>query len=203
MALDSCTRKIIYLVIALIILLILVNWYMNSRKPTVNQYQFFDQMAGQATQGDWPYYGVHADHSHGQHSHPSDHPSDHPSSPGHFGPITPIPPAHTPSPAGHNTFTLYYFYQHGCPACDMFDPVWTDLTSTLQNNIGLELRPVDVKDPANHDLSFYFNIKRTPTLIMATPDKYVEYHGRRTRDRIAKFVNDEIANYTRSLISNH
>jgi len=77
-------------------------------------------------------------------------------------------------------YILYYFYSVHCPACTNFIPIWNDLVEKLGKVKNLTTRPVDVSKPENENLAFYYNISYTPTIILVTPNKTLEYSGNRT-----------------------
>lgn len=92
-------------------------------------------------------------------------------------------------------FILYYFYSPGCPHCDNFSPAWEEVFSRLKNVKNLTIRKVDTSKPENENLAFYYNITGSPTVILVTPDKNIEYFGNRSAEDVYQFVTSNLAQY--------
>jgi thiol-disulfide isomerase/thioredoxin len=91
-------------------------------------------------------------------------------------------------------YILYYFYSVHCPACTNFVPIWNQVVEKLGKIKNLTTRPVDVSRPENENLAFYYNVTYTPTIILVTPNKTLEYSGNRTVSDIYNFVMNNISN---------
>uniref|UniRef100_A0A6C0CC89 Thioredoxin domain-containing protein n=1 Tax=viral metagenome TaxID=1070528 RepID=A0A6C0CC89_9ZZZZ len=96
---------------------------------------------------------------------------------------------------GPKNFTLYNFYNPDCVWCKRFMPDWNKLVNDLEDVQDLSLKPIDSSKSENGDLTFYYNIKAFPTVILATPDRHIEYDGNRTSADINKFVRNVITEY--------
>jgi len=90
------------------------------------------------------------------------------------------------------TSTLYYFYSPQCGHCKRFQPTWQELLTHLQKIPNLHTQAIDVTKSENDNIVFYYNITGCPTLILATPQKNVEYTGNRTTTDIYDFVNTHL-----------
>lgn len=84
--------------------------------------------------------------------------------------------------------TLYHFYSPSCPHCINFSPAWDQATEKLAKIPNLSVKKIDGTKPENDNLTFYYDIKGYPTVILATPTKNIEYSGNRTSDDIYQFV---------------
>ena len=87
-----------------------------------------------------------------------------------------------------NLYILYNFYSPKCPHCRNFSPVWKDVTDKLNSNKRLTTRGVDVTIPENEHIVFYYNVSSLPTIILATPDRNIEYTGDRSTNDLINFV---------------
>lgn len=94
-------------------------------------------------------------------------------------------------------FTLYYFHDPKCGGCRKFTPIWNEISARLKSVPGISLRMIDNSKLENETLSFYYNIIRTPTIILVTPDKSIEYNGTRTADNIHQFIITNVQQYTK------
>ena len=63
---------------------------------------------------------------------------------------------------------LYYFYRPGCGYCDMFNPIWFELTSIVSDKI--QCKKINTADAVNRKLTDNFNIDGVPTLIKVYPN---------------------------------
>ena len=95
-----------------------------------------------------------------------------------------------------NPFVLYYFSAPGCGACTNFDPTWDQLVKRLGGVNGLSAQKIDVTKQENENLSFYYSITQTPTIILVTPDRNIEYNGDRNVDELYRFVLGNINQYS-------
>lgn len=91
--------------------------------------------------------------------------------------------------------TFYYFYNPNCQACKNFKSIFDNFLEKIkQGNIsGLTIIVVDVTDNQNDKITGYYNIRRTPTLILATPSRIMEYDGQRTPESIYNFVANNVS----------
>jgi thiol-disulfide isomerase/thioredoxin len=85
-------------------------------------------------------------------------------------------------------FVVYYFYNPSCPACTHFFPSWNKVVNKLKNAPELTFQEVDITKPENENLAFYYNIKKTPTVILVTSQKDIEYSGDRSPDDLYNFI---------------
>jgi len=76
-------------------------------------------------------------------------------------------------------------------------PDWNKLANNFEDIPDLSLKPIDTSLPENGDLTFYYNIKAFPTLILVTPDRHIEYDGNRTVPDINNFVRGVISEYNK------
>ena len=81
--------------------------------------------------------------------------------------------------------TLYYFNNPGCGHCKGFDPMWDQLVTRLDD---IEAKKIDTTDPNNQQLSFYFQVKGTPTIILVTDKGNKTFAGPRTVENLEKFA---------------
>ena len=100
-------------------------------------------------------------------------------------PSAAVGPAVQPPDTPH---VLYNFYTPSCPHCRNFAPAWNDAADRLKNNNAISIRAVDVSNPENENLAFYYNVTQLPTIILSTPDRNIEYTGDRSADDLHKFV---------------
>ena len=99
-------------------------------------------------------------------------------------------------------FILYYFFNPNCGACKKFEPVWQQIVAEFKGVPGIATRAVDITDmtkPENESLSFYYNITQTPTIILATPTKHVEYSGNRSSEDITNFILTNLTDYVQQM----
>lgn len=87
---------------------------------------------------------------------------------------------------------LYYFYNNRCQNCVKFNLIWEELKRRYKNNDTIKLVSIDCLDEKNENLVFYYNIVRTPTLILVTPTKNIEFDGSRSVEKIEKFIDKNI-----------
>jgi len=85
-------------------------------------------------------------------------------------------------------YTLYLFYSPNCGACNAFKSTWSELTEDFKGNNLVQLVPVNADDPANRKLSFYYNIKHVPTLIMKDNKGFTTYDGPRDRQSLINYI---------------
>ena len=95
-------------------------------------------------------------------------------------------------------FILYYFHDPNCGACKNFSPVWNEVASKLTGINNLSIRTIHSTKPENENLSFYYNITGTPTVILVTPDRNIEYTGNRTADDLYNFVINNLKEYAQN-----
>jgi thiol-disulfide isomerase/thioredoxin len=86
---------------------------------------------------------------------------------------------------GGNGKTVYYFRNAGCPHCIKFDEEWNNLKSYLQN---VNLVVIDVNDPSKKDIVFYYGVQGTPTILVITSERNLEYGGPHSAKALADFV---------------
>jgi thiol-disulfide isomerase/thioredoxin len=104
------------------------------------------------------------------------------------------PPTASPVPPTSTPYTLYYFYSPTCKPCAAFSPIWNKIVQTKDYDFSLiTFQAIDVTDPKNEDLIFYYNVKKTPTIIMSTP------YGTEELDdisypRLVKLIHERIKN---------
>lgn len=92
-------------------------------------------------------------------------------------------------------YILYYFYSDKCGPCKSFINTWNDLVRTGTNKFpNVSFQAVDVNDVNNENLLFYYNVTKTPTIILSTPDGAVEYDGNRSREDLVRFVLQHMKN---------
>lgn len=98
-------------------------------------------------------------------------------------------PASREGKQGNNKL-MYYFHNPRCHHCQRFNPVWD---SIAQMDIPFGMRSVNTasQDQAEAELSSYYQIKGTPTLILSTPDGDYEYSGDRSAQSIIDFANQK------------
>ena len=94
-------------------------------------------------------------------------------------------------------FILYYHYNPNCGACKNFTPVWNEISNKLQNIPGISVRAIDSTRPENETLTFYYNITQTPTIILVTPNKNIEYTGDRNAADIYDFIINSLNEHAR------
>jgi len=92
------------------------------------------------------------------------------------------------SPSENTPYTLYNFYSPNCGHSVAFMPAWQQLEKRIANNDTISIKAIDATQPENSDLLFYYNIKGYPTIILKTPQKYLEYSGDRTVEDLHKFI---------------
>lgn len=126
--------------------------------------------------------------------------------------VTPLQPSHPLAPINNNStgpatistdhnngqdapFKLYYFYNPNCGACKRFEPTWRQIASKFNAIPGISAKSIDITNPDNESLSFYYNITRTPTIILVTPTKNAEFSGDRTIDNISNFVVSHVSEF--------
>lgn len=89
-------------------------------------------------------------------------------------------------PSGN--FKLYYFYHPSCGYCKQFKPVWDKLSQLYQSMGSNITQMVDVTQPENENLTFYYSINKYPTIILSSKNKNLEYTGNRSFENINNFV---------------
>lgn len=166
MSIDNCTQQILFLIIGLLVLLLIVNWYSNSRAKAVRRAEYFP-----------------------------------------WNPIipprpTPPPPMPPPMPSPHHNrqkFGLYYFTNPNCPACQRFDPTWERIVAKYGDRYDIDLKKIDISHHQNNHLVELFDVKYTPTIILATKDgdkvvAHVEYASNRnyTYDDVTFFIENHM-----------
>lgn len=96
-------------------------------------------------------------------------------------------------------FILYYFYIPTCGFCKQFTPSWIEVVNKLKNLNIVTLRAIDATKPENETLAFYYNISHSPTVILVTPDKNIEYDGNRDPNDLYNFVVSNINEYSQNI----
>ena len=89
-------------------------------------------------------------------------------------------------------FTLYKFFKDTCVHCNNFKPVWDELAAKMVNNDIINIVEIDVTNPENEQLVFYYNVEGLPTVILVTPNSIVEYPGNRTLQDLENFIESNI-----------
>lgn len=91
-------------------------------------------------------------------------------------------------------YTLYYFYSPYCVYCKQFQPEWEFLKKQLSKNQSdkITLIEIDGSDSKNDHISFYYDIKGFPTIILATSNENIIYTGNRTANDMLDFVASKI-----------
>jgi thiol-disulfide isomerase/thioredoxin len=87
---------------------------------------------------------------------------------------------------------LYYFYHPRCQHCVRFMPTWKELAEKLSNLHQLTTKMINVSDPVNENLVFYYNVTAYPTIILVTGNGNIEYNGDRTIIDLYRFVSSNI-----------
>jgi thiol-disulfide isomerase/thioredoxin len=82
---------------------------------------------------------------------------------------------------------LYYFYQPKCSKCQEFQPEWKKIVSALRGS-DIGAIPVNTSTPDNLPLVSYYNIAKTPTLILVDGYQSTEYEGPNTAQSVLAFV---------------
>lgn len=88
-------------------------------------------------------------------------------------------------------YTLYYFYDPNCPHCQQFESTWENVAGHVRNT-STSTKALNVTDPKNENIVFYYNITHLPTIILVTPDKSIEYKGNRTFEDLLNFARQNI-----------
>lgn len=91
---------------------------------------------------------------------------------------------------------LTLYYSPGCGHCQDFLPIWdgdaTDEKSLKfalnKQNVQVNLRKINVNDPANSELANEKKITGVPTLILTKDGQDIEFKNERTPANIALFV---------------
>lgn len=89
---------------------------------------------------------------------------------------------------GRETFVLYNFYNPSCPCCQKFLPTWNILVQQIGKINVIEPKLVDVTNPENENLTFYYNVTEVPSIILVTPNNVVKYVGDRELENLTSFV---------------
>lgn len=105
-------------------------------------------------------------------------------------------PTQTPSAPPEPSFILYNFTSPNCPYCRAFEPIWQNLTEQLESLPNIETQKVDITQPENENLAFYYNVENVPTIILVTPNSTVEFSGPRTLRDIQNFIVQQMNNYS-------
>ena len=85
--------------------------------------------------------------------------------------------------------TLYYFRHPQCGYCRSFDPTWNSLRES--DYAGIKFVKVDVTNPSNRDIVFYYDIDRYPTIIFSPEKgKHTTYRGDNTREGVEYFISN-------------
>ena len=93
-------------------------------------------------------------------------------------------------------FKLHYFYNPNCGPCKEFTPIWNEVVAKLKNVKGINVKAIDVTMPKNESFSFYYNVNNTPTVILVTPDRNIEYTGANDVNEFHDFIYNNIKEYT-------
>jgi len=95
-------------------------------------------------------------------------------------------------------FTLYYFHNPNCSGCQKFNQIWNQIASKLHNVNNISLRPIDTTKLEHEQKLFYYNIEETPTIILTTPDKYIEHTGNKSIEDLSFFILTNLDEYARN-----
>ena len=71
-----------------------------------------------------------------------------------------------------------------------------EIVSKLKGINGISAQVIDITKPENDNLSFYYNVTLTPTVILKTPDKSIEYAGSGTSDDLHNFIIVALGEYS-------
>lgn len=85
-------------------------------------------------------------------------------------------------------FIIYLFYSKKCIWAQKFMPEWNNLVKMFNGSRIIKLIAIDINDPANEHIVFYYDITESPTIHLVTPRRNVQYNGVRTADKIHDFV---------------
>lgn len=91
-------------------------------------------------------------------------------------------------------YNLYYFYQPSCIHCKKFDPIWNELVNRLKSTPAdvIRVHAIDTTKSENENLVFYYNITKTPVIILTTPNQNIEYSGDMNVNDLYNFVTSHI-----------
>jgi thiol-disulfide isomerase/thioredoxin len=92
-------------------------------------------------------------------------------------------------------FTLYIFYSPQCGYCKSFFPVARQVAGHLQERKDIVVRFIDATKPENENIAFYYNINAYPTIILVTPNRNIEYAGNRTVQDFYQFIVGHMNDY--------
>jgi len=81
---------------------------------------------------------------------------------------------------------VYYFYSPFCIHCKKFTATWNELVKNIKD---FEFNAIDATLKENQNLAFYYNVNKFPTIILALPNKTIEYSGDRSYNDILNFIN--------------
>ena len=112
-------------------------------------------------------------------------------------PISPTIAPVQPNDQPKSSFVLYYFFNPNCYHCKRFSGAWDEISNRLNGLNNLSTQAIDVTNPEMERLVFYYNVNSTPTLILNTPDKDIEYSGDRSPDDLHRFVISNINEYSK------
>lgn len=89
---------------------------------------------------------------------------------------------------GKTPYTLYNFYDPKCGFAQKFLPVWHQIVRKLNGVRNLSVHTVDLSNPQNEKLAFYYGVTASPTVILVTPKKNIQYTGDRNLQDVLNFV---------------
>lgn len=93
-------------------------------------------------------------------------------------------------------FRLYIFYSPECDYCKTFIPETIKVKKQLDNFPEILVEHIDVTQPENDNIAFYYNVETVPNTIFITPEKNVQYIGERSAAGLYEFVVKQIKEYS-------
>lgn len=85
-------------------------------------------------------------------------------------------------------FTLFNFYSPYCPYSRDFNVIWDQLSSKLGNIPDLNMKAINSTDSENENLSFYYGVEHSPTIIFTSSSKKENYEGPRDIESITQYI---------------
>tara|TARA_Y100000389_G_scaffold196733_1_gene230154 strand:- start:321 stop:824 length:504 start_codon:yes stop_codon:yes gene_type:complete len=80
--------------------------------------------------------------------------------------------------------TLLYFYMEGCGYCKKFNPIWEELTNSIQ-----DIKLTKINGPKNKELAQKYSVRGYPTIILIKGKYKIVYQGPRDIESIIAFYN--------------
>lgn len=108
---------------------------------------------------------------------------------------TPTTPTPQPKPTISKSkpdFIFYNFSDPNCPYSKQFKPVWDQLSAYFASVPNIDLKYIDTTLPENENITFYYNISQSPTIILVSPSRHEEYEGHRQFELLKNFVINRI-----------